>query len=106
MIEVFEFNIPFKKPFLLANGAFKERRGFIIRYKNQVSEISPLPFFSEETIDSVRVWLFENLDECEDYLNNKKDEEWLENIKQESIRFGLSALKEGFQVDILQPIKV
>lgn len=106
-MRIFEYNIPLKKPFKIANGAFNERNGFIIQHKNSYTEIAPLPFFSEETTETVRAWLFDNQKEIEFYLNNdESNEEWLESIKQESIRFGLSFLKVRLNIDPLMPIEV
>jgi len=59
MPEIYTYRIPFKKPFVTASGSFTHREGVLLRYEDPaydldiVTEASPLPGFSTETLRQV-----------------------------------------------------
>lgn len=64
MISLYSYQLPFKKPFTTGKGTFTNRKGIIIRFRDDavdaISEASPLPGFSVESLDEVRNFLEEN----------------------------------------------
>ncbi|MEX0995058.1 MAG: enolase C-terminal domain-like protein [Balneolaceae bacterium] len=58
MIDLYTYRLPFKTPFQLANTSFSHRVGVLLHYHegqcNAVTDIAPLPGFSEEsTVDAL-----------------------------------------------------
>lgn len=55
MLNLYTYRIPFKQPFITGAGTFNFREGLLVRYYDQtidvVSEVAPLPGFSDETFD-------------------------------------------------------
>lgn len=55
MLELYTYRIPFKQPFITGAGTFNFREGLLVRYYDQntdvVSEVAPLPGFSDEKLD-------------------------------------------------------
>ena len=58
MLQLFEYDLPFRSPFRTASAVYKNRRGILIHYKNSrtdvVVEASPLPGLSKESFDDVK----------------------------------------------------
>ncbi|MEX2456631.1 MAG: o-succinylbenzoate synthase [Balneolaceae bacterium] len=64
MVSLHSFQLPFKKPFITGKETFMVREGIIIRFQDDtvdaISEASPLPGFSVESLDEVQRFLIEN----------------------------------------------
>ncbi|TVR17636.1 MAG: hypothetical protein EA391_04275 [Balneolaceae bacterium] len=59
MIKTYTYSLPFTIPFKTGKSVFKNREGVIVRYIHDtevVTEASPLPGFSTETLDDVRTF--------------------------------------------------
>lgn len=67
MLELYRYRLPFQRPFITGVGTFQHREGVLLRYHTSdidiVSEASPLPGFSKES-----------LQQAEDYLSSKQKE--------------------------------
>jgi len=65
MISLYLFQLPFKKPFKTGKEAYINRDGLIIRFQDvtvdAISEASPLPGFSTNSLDDVREFLTKNI---------------------------------------------
>lgn len=57
LIELITYRLPFSKPFVTGSASFRHREGLLIRYSDDATEVlteaSPLPGFSSETLDQV-----------------------------------------------------
>lgn len=102
MLELFEFDLPFHSPFKTASAAFKSRKGILLHFKNDttdiVTEASPLPGFSKETFSEVKQVLLKEKDFIEDFLGGDFSREEIRNLDQRkslnlpSVQFALSFL--------------
>ena len=74
MLNFYEFNAPFHRPLKTGSKIFHNRRGIILRYNNEsyelLSEASPLPGFSVETVDEVILFLLQSNDTINRFLNS------------------------------------
>jgi o-succinylbenzoate synthase len=77
MIECYQFQIPFKTPFYTSKAIFTYRCGILLKWtfedRSYWSEISPLPGFSDTTLDSCINWLQANKVGLNDYLGTKTE---------------------------------
>ncbi len=102
MLQLFEYELPFRSTFKTGASEFKNRKGVLIHYRENnvdfVSETSPLPGFSSETFEEVQQSLLSQKRWIEDFL---KDELTIQNIHElnevrelnlPSIQCGLSFL--------------
>lgn len=101
MLELYRYRIPFKQPFITGTGTFNFREGLLVRYFDQtidiVSEVAPLPGFSDETLErassdlksiKLKADTFFSLPFLPEHLNN-----WIRlNAAIPSVAFGLSTL--------------
>lgn len=53
MIELYSYSIPFNTPLKIKGGVLYEKKGYILNINGQLGDISPLPFFSKESLDDV-----------------------------------------------------
>ncbi len=101
-LSLFEYTIPFRKPFLTASGDLNERKGFLVGDGKAIwSEIAPLPGFSDETFEESRESLMDHGKEItaafqdrslDQFLNDERFLAMLARLP--SVRFGLSMLSE------------
>lgn len=64
MFNLYQYSLPFRRPFKTAKGTFKDRQGLILRFRSRgadgFSEAAPLPGFSSETLKDVILSLTNN----------------------------------------------
>lgn len=101
MLKLYTYRIPFKQPFITGAGTFNFREGLLVRYYDQtidvISEVAPLPGFSDETLDKASTDLRSSTFKADqffskpflaDHLNR-----WIhQNTATPSAAFGLSSL--------------
>ncbi len=101
MVSLYSYQLPFKKPFITGKGTFTKREGVIIRYRDDsvdsISEASPLPDFSTESLDSVEQFLIDNLEPLNVFFESDFDldvlHQKLSSLPQTpSLQFALSTL--------------
>ena len=97
MIRLYEYNLPFKEPLTTGSAQYIKRTGLIIRYTGSecdtVSEISPLPPFSSESIPEIIIGLKSSKKDLEDFL---KRDYTLDELNQFIKNFtGISSLRYG-----------
>jgi O-succinylbenzoate synthase len=99
MISLYKFHLPLKDPFVTGKDTYNNRSGILIRYLNNSidlwAEASPLPGFSEESLNDVSKALSENLTELNSFFTSnftlEKLKKWLkESPSVPSIQFALS----------------
>lgn len=77
MIELFEYQLPFVKPFRTARADITYRIGVLIRYTDSrceiITEAAPLPGFSPNHIDRVRSELLQHRLQLEHFLSTTFD---------------------------------
>lgn len=60
-LNLFRYQIPFKKPLVTGNGTYSKREGLLLQFKNgnltSWGEIAPLPGFSDESLDDCISWI-------------------------------------------------
>lgn len=73
-LQIYQYRLPFKEPFISSGDTYSERKGFLLVYEDQLSsavaEASPLPGYSEETFDQVWDNLMPMQKELGNYLSN------------------------------------
>lgn len=102
MLQLFEYELPFRSPFKTGSSEFNIRKGVLIHYRESnidfLVEASPLPGFSSETFNEVRQSLINQKRWIEDYLNgeisfqNIRDLVNNKELNLPSIQFSLSFL--------------
>lgn len=74
MLNLFEFLLPFKAPLKTGMGEFHHRKGIVLHFEyreiNVLSEVSPLPGFSTETLKDVRKELVSQKDSLDDFFES------------------------------------
>jgi L-Ala-D/L-Glu epimerase len=105
LIELYKYQLPFKNPFVTGKGEFHLREGVLVRYSDHSGEVlteaSPLPGFSKESIDSISGVLKEKKNELNEFLSKPFTIQNLQEILEDfpnlpSLQFALSFL--GLQV--------
>lgn len=101
MVSLYSYQLPFKKPFKTGKGTFTNRGGIIIRFLDDavdaISEASPLPDFSVESLDEVRDFLTENSSTLNTFFESDFNLDTLQQKlsslpKTPSLQFALSTL--------------
>ena len=102
MLQLFEYELPFRSVFKTGSSEFKTRKGVLIHYCENnidfVSEVSPLPGFSRETFRAVQQSLLSQKRWIEDFLRedftiqNIRDLNEVSELNLPSIQYGLSFL--------------
>ncbi|MDZ7718948.1 MAG: enolase C-terminal domain-like protein [Balneolaceae bacterium] len=102
MLQLFEYELPFRSAFKTGSSDFKNRKGVLIHYHENnidfVSEASPLPGFSRETFGDVRQSLLDQKRWIVDFLRgnftmqNIRDLNEVSELNLPSILCGLSYL--------------
>lgn len=102
MLQLFEYELPFRSVFQTGSSSFKTRKGTLIHYQEEgadfVVEASPLPGFSRESLPGVKRVLLNQQNFIEEFLSgdlSKQKIRNLANVKQldlPSVQFGLSFL--------------
>ncbi|WP_340103834.1 enolase C-terminal domain-like protein [Rhodohalobacter sp. 8-1] len=101
MLDLYRYQLPFKKPFTTGVGTFKYREGLILRYHSSdidlVSEVAPLPDFSKESLQQAETNLISNKQQIDNFLTRKftpaELSSWIsDQSKYPSVDFGLSSL--------------
>ncbi len=84
MIEIFEYQLPFVKPFRTAVGEITDRRGGLLRYSDSdceiITEAAPLPGFSSDRTDQVLQDLILYRDELDNFFSSSFDSSGLQAI--------------------------
>ncbi len=74
MLNFYEYKLPFARPFKTAKAEFSSRRGIILQFKNQkfelLSEASPLPGFSKETVQQINKTLHQHRYTLDDFFQS------------------------------------
>ncbi|MCG2589089.1 enolase C-terminal domain-like protein [Rhodohalobacter sulfatireducens] len=102
MLQLFEYELPFQTAFKTGVSEYKTRKGVLLHYRDNnldfLSEASPLPGFSKESIDKVLKSLTDQKKWIEEFLDGNLDLQSIReliNIKElnlPSIQFGISFL--------------
>lgn len=102
MLQLFEYELPFRSAFTTGSSEYKTRKGVLIHYRENnidfISEASPLPGFSRESFEDVRQSLLdqkswiEGVLEAELTIQKIRDLKNLRELNLPSIQFGLSFL--------------
>lgn len=75
MFLLFKYRLPFASVFKTAKGNFRDREGFFLLFEHAefdlLGEVSPLPGFSDETIDDCLAFIRRNSKETESRLRNR-----------------------------------
>jgi o-succinylbenzoate synthase len=105
LIELYKYQLPFKNPFVTGKGEFHHREGVLVRYSDHSGEVlteaSPLPGFSKESIDSISGVLKEKQNDLNEFLSKPFTIQNLQEILEDfpnlpSLLFALSFL--GLQI--------
>ena len=109
MLDLFEYRLPFKNPFRTGSSIFTERLGVLLRYRqNEIDitgEAAPLPGFSKESLEDVRISLTRHRDDIVKYLDSVDSLEHLDHLpgheffSYPSIRFSLSFMTLAILAD-------
>lgn len=101
MVRLYKFQLPFKKPFKTGKGTFTDREGVIIHFQDDgvdaITEASPLPGFSEESLQEVQLFLADNTTSLNTFFESDFN---LDDLQQKllslpetpSLQFALSTL--------------
>lgn len=102
MLQLFEYDLPFRSPFKTGSVAFVNRNGILIRFKNSwidiVAEAAPLPGFSKESFGDVKQALLEQKEFIQEFLEGDLTLKKIRELDQiidlnfPSIQFALSFL--------------
>lgn len=102
MLQLFEYELPFRTAFQTGSSDFRTRKGVLIHYREAeidfVAEASPLPGFSRESFTEVRQTLLDQKKQIENFLESElsfQNIRDLANIKEfdpPSVQFSLSFL--------------
>ncbi|MDX1642118.1 MAG: hypothetical protein R3220_10495, partial [Balneolaceae bacterium] len=102
MLQLFEYELPFRSAFKTGSSVFKDRKGILLHYKNDaidiVTEASPLPGFSNESFEEVRRALLNQKEGIEEFLTDDITLQKIRNLDNDkrlnapSIQFALSYL--------------
>lgn len=102
MLQLFEYELPFRSPFRTGSAIYKNRNGILIHYKNNginlVVEAAPLPGFSGESLDDVKQVLMNQKEFIREFLEDDitlqsiRDLDKHSGLNLPSIQFALSYL--------------
>lgn len=102
MIQLFEYEIPFRTPFKTGATVYNNRRGILIRYQNNnmdiAAEAAPLPGYSRESLTQVKECLQSNKRNIENFLEQDLNFQQIreldknEDLNLASVQFALSFL--------------
>lgn len=102
MLQLFEYELPFRSPFRTGSAIFENRNGILIHYKNNdidlVVESAPLPGFSEESLIDVKQALVNEKEFIQESLEGEITFQSVRNLDNNpdlnlpSIQFALSYL--------------
>ena len=101
MLELYTYSLPFKQSFVTGAGSFKYREGLLVRYRDPhldiVSEVAPLPGFSNETLEEAKKELLSNKLEADRFFSSSFTldslDKWVTSKNSyPSVEFGLSSL--------------
>lgn len=101
MLDLYRYQLPFKRPFVTGAGTFQHREGLILRYHaadiDVVSEVAPLPGFSEESLQEAESHIKSIKKQAESFFDRHytPDElnSWINSQSlYKSVDFGLSSL--------------
>lgn len=102
MLQLFEYQLPFRNSFQTGSSTFKNRKGVLLHYQEEdtdfVVEASPLPGFSRESIFEVKQILLDQKKFIEDFLSGELSLQKVRNLAKikvldlPSIQFSLSFL--------------
>jgi O-succinylbenzoate synthase len=102
MLRLYEYRLPFCRPFKTAVTEFTQRKGIILRYRNGKSDLlaeaAPLPGFSKERYDDVKKALMQNRAEIDAYLSKVSS---LDDIRNALHRSGMDMPSIEFAVSFL-----
>lgn len=100
MIQLFEYELPFRSPFLTGASRFQNRNGILLHYQEDetdfIVEASPLPGFSRESFSEVKQILLNQKRFIEQFLSQKLSKKKIQNLTElkplypPSIQFSLS----------------
>lgn len=105
MIELYTYEIPFKRSLVLGNQVIDYREGIIVqcrdRNKSFWSEVAPLPGFSSETLGEVKTRLQDIQSDLDAILSTDNDVAWYSWIESANLppscRFGLDMLYQSLR---------
>ncbi|MCC5906373.1 MAG: hypothetical protein JJU13_09210 [Balneolaceae bacterium] len=101
MLSFYEYHLPFKQPLETGAGSFLHRKGILISFSEDgryfLSEASPLPGFSQDTLPDVTSALLENSELLSRFLASSFNKDKLNTLLKKlpslpSLQFGLSFL--------------
>lgn len=102
MLQLFEYDLPFRSPFITGSAEYKSRKGILIHYKNSrtdvVAEAAPLPGFSKESFNDVKQSLSNQQEFIQKFLEDDLtlqkiwDLEKKTELNYPSVQFALSYL--------------
>lgn len=102
MLQLFEYQIPFRTAFKTGSSSFKHRKGILLYYKEGdtdfVVEVSPLPGFSRESFSEVKQILIDQKRFINDFLGRELSLQKIRNLANikvldlPSIQFSISFL--------------
>ena len=102
MLQLFEYELPFRSSFQTGSSEFKTRKGVLLHYREGeidfVVEASPLPGFSRESFSDVRQTLLDQKKQVENFLKDELNIQTIRNLTsvkelgQPSVQFSLSFL--------------
>ena len=103
-LQLYRYNLPFKKPFYAAGTRCDERRGLLLgSHRRFWSEIAPLPGFSQESTEEALVFLQRHADSLNKAFQQQRLDAFLNSENPftaeslallPSVRFGISMLAE------------
>lgn len=104
MLKYFKYQLPFKKPFIIADQEIRQREGIILVYQSDditaYGEAAPLPGFSDETLQQVEAVLKLNKKALQEALQADTAPELLYSLDQihhfPSLSFAIDTLIHDF----------
>lgn len=102
MLDLFEYELPFRSTFQTGSSEFSSRKGVLIHYRENktdfVAEASPLPGFSKESFDDVKQSLTDQKRWIKNFLDGKLTTQAIRELAKNkeldlpSVQFALSFL--------------
>jgi len=95
-VNIFEYKIPFKKPFKSAGNIYLQRKGIVLSIDSSAgpvyAEAAPLPGFSTDTLSEVKNWLFINRGQTEKAIKKVGSHFWNQVPTPSSLAYALDAI--------------